>query len=124
MPLPRQLRPVKSKLPRRLEGAVLKDGLAYLALLKIPAIRVNVGMIPNGRGGFRTSTMRGVSDVIAIVDGMFLALEAKSAVGAQSEHQRKFQSEVERGGGVYAIFRCTEDVSRAVEKARNLARGR
>lgn len=122
MPLPKQLRPVKK--PRRLEGAVLKDGLAYLALLKIPAIRINVGMIPNGRGGFRTSTMRGVSDVIAIVGGVFLALEAKSEVGAQSEHQKKFQSEVERGGGVYAVFRNTEDIQRAIEKARAVARTR
>lgn len=121
MPFPRQLRPVK---PKRLETDIVREGVRYLALLKIPCWRVNVGMIPNGRGGFRRSLMTGMSDVIAIVEGIFLALEAKTETGKMTDAQREFQAEVERGGGVYMIFRKTEDIQRAIEKARAVARTR
>lgn len=100
----------------------MRAGLHLLAVLKVPCWRINVGMIPNGRGGFRRSLMVGMSDVIAVVDGIFLGLEFKTDTGRLTEAQAAFGERVTQGGGVYAVVRSVEDVEAAVERARMVAR--
>ena len=55
----------------------------------------------------------GDPDMIACVDGMYLAIEAKVDT-QQSEWQRMRQSQIEESGGCYIIAKSVEDVERAV----------
>ena len=52
---------------------------------------------------------KGVSDIIAIVDGKFVGIECKSEKGKPSEDQHIFRLEIERAGGEYIIYRKPGD---------------
>lgn len=54
--------------------------------------------------------MKGVSDIIAVIDGRFIGIEVKTKRGRQSADQILFQKRLERAGGVYVVARCVEDV--------------
>ena len=60
----------------------------------------------------------GDPDIIADVDGHFLAIEAKTKTGRQSEQQKVCQMRVTESGGVYIIARSVEDVMAAVSHLR------
>ncbi len=53
----------------------------------------------------KSSGMSGTSDLKAIINGRFVAIEIKNAAthDRQSEAQREYQAEVEKSGGVYVI---------------------
>jgi len=53
---------------------------------------------------------RGITDLIAAKDGRVLFIELKTARGRQSEHQKKFQSDLEAAGGEYVLCRGVEDL--------------
>ena len=52
----------------------------------------------------------GVTDLIAVKDGRVLFIELKTARGRQSQHQKKFQSDLEAAGGEYVLCRGVEDL--------------
>jgi Holliday junction resolvase len=60
----------------------------------------------------------GDPDIIADVDGHFLAIEAKTKTGRQSPQQKICQAKVEASGGVYIVARSLQDVITAVETIR------
>ena len=60
----------------------------------------------------------GDPDIIADVDGRFLAIEAKTKMGRQSEQQKVCQRKVEESGGMYIVARCLQDVVDAVASLR------
>ena len=62
----------------------------------------------------------GDPDIIADVDGHFLAIEAKTKTGRQSEQQKVCQQQVEGSGGRYIIARCLKDVVDAVALLKQL----
>lgn len=53
---------------------------------------------------------RGIPDLIAVRDGRVLFIELKTARGRQSEHQKKFQADLEAAGGEYVLCRGVEDL--------------
>ncbi len=53
---------------------------------------------------------RGISDLIAVRDGRVLFIELKTARGRQSDHQKKFQADLEHAGGEYILCRGVEDL--------------
>lgn len=53
---------------------------------------------------------RGITDLIAAKDGRVLFIELKTARGRQSEHQKKFQSDIEAHGGEYVLCRGVDDL--------------
>jgi len=61
--------------------------------------------IMQGMGSYK-----GISDIIAIKDGMVYFVEVKSKTGKQSEYQKQFQSDIERMGGNYILARGIEDL--------------
>lgn len=53
---------------------------------------------------------RGLSDLIAVKGGRVLFIELKTARGRQSDHQKKFQADLEYHGGEYILCRGVEDL--------------
>ena len=52
----------------------------------------------------------GVTDLIAVKDGRVLFIELKTARGRQSQHQKKFQADLEAAGGEYVLCRGIKDL--------------
>ena len=59
----------------------------------------------------------GDPDMIACVDGMYLAIEAKVDT-QQSDWQKMRQRQIEESGGCYIIAKSVDDVERAVRDLR------
>ena len=53
---------------------------------------------------------RGITDLIAAKDGRVLFIELKTARVRQSEHQKKFQADIETHGGEYVLSRGVDDL--------------
>jgi hypothetical protein len=113
----------KEKVP--LERDIQKAILEWLAWKKIPAWRVNVGMIPAANGAFRAnSAMKGMSDIIGIVpdvlrgngslgiyhSGVFLAIEVKRPGEKPTAAQEAFLGQVRAAGGIAIVARSVADV--------------
>jgi Holliday junction resolvase len=52
----------------------------------------------------------GVTDLIAVKDGRVLFIELKTARGRQSQHQKKFQADLEAAGGEYVLCRGVDEL--------------
>lgn len=76
--------------------------------------------IPNGRGGFRTNNMSGISDITGVYNGKFYALEVKTEKGIVSENQRKFLQRVADANGYGAIVRSFEDAEECFEEIKRV----
>ena len=92
------------------EGQIQKAVLNYLKLRQIPHWRMNVIGIPKMDGTFRPNSMAGFADVLVLIKGNAVALEIKSPSGRQTQKQKEFQKEFERGQGSYHIVRNVEQV--------------
>ena len=53
---------------------------------------------------------RGAPDLIAVKNGRVIFIELKTSRGRQSEHQKKFQADLEAHGGEYILCRGAEDL--------------
>ncbi|WP_051688322.1 hypothetical protein [Desulfofalx alkaliphila] len=53
---------------------------------------------------------KGIADLYAIKNGRSVWIEVKTPRGRQSQHQEKFQRDIEDHGGEYMVARCVEDV--------------
>lgn len=53
---------------------------------------------------------RGIADLYALRDGQHVWIEVKMPKGVQSEHQKRFQRDIEKHGGTYILARGMEDV--------------
>ena len=72
--------------------------------------------IPNERSGFaqmkvllQTGLLSGASDILVILPGEILFVEVKTAIGRQSEKQKKFENNVKSLGYKYHLVRSLED---------------
>ena len=52
----------------------------------------------------------GITDLIAARDGRVIFIELKTARGRQSQHQKKFQADLEAHGGEYVLCRGVDDL--------------
>jgi len=59
---------------------------------------------------------RGVSDIIGIYKGKYLAIEVKTPRGKLSEHQEKFLQAVNLEGGIGFVARSVDDVINGLDK--------
>ena len=82
--------------------------------------RLNKGVIfsvPNERAGgylamkgpLLTGLLSGVSDLIVVEETRVLFVEVKTAIGRQSEKQKKFENNVKSLGYKYHLVRSLED---------------
>lgn len=87
----------------------------YINLTGHVANRINNAAVYDAKKGvYRSGSVRkGIADIMATkrvehfgrVFGVTVAIEVKIGRDRQSEHQKEFQAEIERGGGVYIIAR-------------------
>lgn len=56
-----------------------------------------------------TSGQRGSADISATIAGISIKVEVKIGKDRQSSHQKVYQQQIERSGGVYIIVRSMED---------------
>lgn len=52
----------------------------------------------------------GLSDLICIKNGIVMFVEIKTATGKLSEHQIKFEYEIESRGGRYFVIRSVDEI--------------
>lgn len=79
---------------------------------------VSVGMIPNGRGGFKSNPTAGCSDLIGVCNGYPLALELKSPDGKLSDLQKTFLTRWDACGGVARVIRSLNDLILLIDELR------
>ena len=58
--------------------------------------------------------LKGSSDIIAIINGIFVGIEVKGPRGKQSEYQNAFQKNIEDAGGIYILAFSWEDVVKKI----------
>lgn len=54
--------------------------------------------------------IRGVSDILGIWQGKFLAIEVKTKTGQVSDYQKAFLEQVNLSGGIGIVARCVGDL--------------
>ena len=68
--------------------------------------------LPAGIIGHR----KGDPDMVACINGRYVALEGKTSTGRQSPRQKEVERLITQSGGIYAIVQSVEDVKGIVEK--------
>lgn len=60
---------------------------------------------------------KGIPDIIVCVQGNFVGIELKTAVGSPSAQQKIFIKKINNAGGVAAVCRSVADVEEALQEA-------
>ena len=92
---------------------------AILELLRYRGVfcwRQNVGSFKVDNR-FVSMGYKGISDIIGVLNGRFLAIEVKRPDGVLSEAQVEFLRKVRRAGGIAMVAQSLEDVVRLLEDA-------
>lgn len=97
------------------EGDIKKQIMAYLATL--PGCFAKVVQIGGIKG--RTNTAKGMSDIVAIYKGRFLAIEVKTKTGVLAPHQREFLDKIQKCGGIAFVATSVQEVIDKLEPTRN-----
>lgn len=106
------------------ENAVKKHVLQYLAYQREWfGFSVYNGATYDPKAGcFRAKTgigqRKGVSDLIGMWNGQFMAVEIKTPTGVVSEHQKLFIDDVIRHGGLAVVIRSVDEMATWVEALR------
>lgn len=91
------------------ESSILRAVRDYLRLRGWFVIRIQQGL----------GAHKGITDLIAIKNGVTVWIECKTASGKLSEHQKRFQEQITASGGIYIIARGVEDIIK-MEKDKTL----
>ena len=62
---------------------------------------------------------KGVSDILASVNGIYTAIELKAEGNVATMHQLVFIDEVIKSGGIGGVCYCLYEVKQLIEAARN-----
>ena len=80
----------------------------------------SIGVFDPTRRVYRKSNsvhhIKGVSDILGIIEGKFLAIEVKSAKGVISPEQRAFIARMNSEGGIAFVARNVDQVARELYK--------
>ena len=93
-----------------------------LALTDEPGLvvwRNNTGVAEHRGARVRYGLAVGSADLVGCLDGRFVALEVKTAVGRASTEQRQWLDLVRRNGGFAAVVRSVDEARAAIARARN-----
>lgn len=108
----------RPKFDDRTANGLTKCIIAYIQTKGGQAERINTTGTPiveRGENGRRLvswrygNTTKGSADISATIKGLSVKIEVKIGRDRQSSHQRKYQQEVERAGGLYYIARNFAD---------------
>jgi hypothetical protein len=95
--------------------------MQHLDLRRVFYYRQNSGAVWDGKRPVRLAP-KGCSDIVAIVDGYYVAFEVKTPAGKQTADQRAWQQSVEAARGFYFVVREPADVDRALQEIRGARR--
>jgi hypothetical protein len=98
------------------EKAIQNEILSFLRSLGCYCWQVYNGAVyDQKRQVYRKSrsayTINGVSDILGIFNGRFLAIEVKSKTGIVSEHQRVFLRRINEEGGIAFVARSARQAA-------------
>lgn len=100
----------KNQPEKVIENAILD----YLLMYDVMFFKIqNVGIFDPTKKTFRKPSRHhkaGVSDILGIINGRFVAIEVKTPTGRLSKSQAKFLDEVKNNGGLTLVARSVEDV--------------
>lgn len=87
----------------------------------------NVGVWDEAKKIHRKSnTQKGIADILACMNGFFVALEIKVGKDSQSHDQKIFEQEIKLSKGTYVIIKDTDDLTKFAqswqEKIRQIKR--
>lgn len=88
------------------ETGILKAVRDYLRLRGWFVIRMQQGL----------GSYKGISDLIAVKEGLTVWIEVKTASGKLSKHQKQFREQITASGGIYIVVRGVDDLFK-IEKA-------
>jgi hypothetical protein len=106
------------------ESYVQLQILDYLALKGIFHYRNNSGGFIHSNKHFCRFGALGSPDVVAVIKGRFVGIEVKTPTGRQSDHQKAFQENLSKAGGIYFLVRSLDEAVEAVEDAIKRSRNR
>lgn len=108
----------KSPLPGTSEKDIQDSILEYLAVRGAMAWRNNTGAgtfrNKTGKERFVRFSVKGASDIFAIKDGHFYAIEVKKPDGVVSDDQVTFLGNVRRAGGTALVAYSLQDVENVI----------
>jgi hypothetical protein len=89
--------------------------LVYLRSVGVFCFKVpTTGFYDTNRKAFRKQenpfVLNGVSDILGIRDGRFIAIEVKTKTGVVSEEQEAFIKKIKEMGGMAGVARNIDDV--------------
>ena len=88
------------------ESEILKQITTYLTVKGVFHWRQN-NIAIHGR---TFVGLKGVSDIIAVINGRIFCIEIKKPKGKQSEFQKEFELNIKNNGGVYFITTSIDDL--------------
>jgi hypothetical protein len=92
------------------ETAIVNACITLLTLKKIFHYRNNTGALATAKGGFIRFGAVGSPDIVAVINGVYHAIEVKTVTGRQSDNQKAFQARLEAAGGVYWLIRSVDEL--------------
>lgn len=100
--------PFKDSSANELTKSVLYD---LIEVRGAAAYRINnVGIWDAKRGVYRKGgTVKGIPDIIGVLDGRFIGIEIKYGTDRQSADQKVVEAEIQSAGGVYFIAKTYLD---------------
>ena len=102
-----------NKLQKKVLDTLIKNGVFAWRQNNMP---VYDPKLHNGYGGYRTHQgLKGVPDIIAIINGRFVGIEIKAGRDRMSADQLLFKKRCERHGGLYFVVKRIEDLSPVLE---------
>lgn len=98
------------------EKETQKACLELLESKRIFHYRQNTGAFKGANGGFYRFGVKGGSDVVAVIDGIYIAIEIKDEKAGQDPDQALFQRALENAGGKYLLVKNIDDLISFLEK--------
>lgn len=92
------------------ENDIQRVILDWLEIHKIFHFRNNVGAFKTERGGFYRFGVKGQTDIVCVVNGIYVGVEVKNATGKMKENQEAFRIALTKAGGIYILARSLDDV--------------
>jgi hypothetical protein len=106
------------------ETGLVRDCLQFLAIRCPAAVvwRQNSGATKIGDRFFRSASLNGISDILAVMPprGRLLAAECKSEKGRLRDSQEEFLARVRAVGGVSGVVRTLDDLDALIVEAMQL----
>ena len=101
---------------QKLEKEIERDIFLFLRIIGVYCWKNDsVGIFDPTRKVYRKSNnpnrIKGVSDILGIIQGRMLAIEVKSASGSTTDEQRRFIAKVNQEGGIAFVARSVEQTA-------------